>query len=136
MNSTRPRPIKSHCASPASLRKPPTDSIVTRKRAAVEREERMEDIEDLLAGGVGGAPPGFRLPLNAVGINPKTNKSKRISSKQDQITASNRDSLAPPSLKIPGTQVNLLRSLFSRFYFLIASVSISINVFACTYISS
>jgi len=75
----------------------------------------MEDIEDLLAGGVGGAPPGFRLPLNAVGINPKTNKSKRISSKPDQITASNRDSLAPPSMKIPGTQVTLL----SRFHFLI-----------------
>lgn len=75
----------------------------------------MEDIEDLLAGGVGGAPPGFRLPLNAVGINPKTNKSKRISSKQDQITALNRDSLAPPSLKIPGTQVNLLRSLSISF---------------------
>jgi threonylcarbamoyladenosine tRNA methylthiotransferase CDKAL1 len=76
----------------------------------VEREERMEDIEDLLAGGVGGAPPGFRLPLNAVGINPKTNKSKRISSKPDQITASNRDSLAPPSMKIPGTQTIYIKT--------------------------
>jgi threonylcarbamoyladenosine tRNA methylthiotransferase CDKAL1 len=70
----------------------------------------MEDIEDLLAGGVGGAPPGFRLPLNAVGINPKTNKSKRISSKPDQITASNRDSLAPPSMKIPGTQTIYIKT--------------------------
>lgn len=90
----------------------------------------MEDIEDLLAGGVGGATPGFRLPLNAVGITPKTNKSKRSSSKQDEITASNRDSLAPPSLKIPGTQVILLQTLY-RFHFLIASVS-SVNIFACT----
>ncbi|XP_010474289.1 PREDICTED: threonylcarbamoyladenosine tRNA methylthiotransferase-like [Camelina sativa] len=71
----------------------------------------MEDIEDLLAGGVGGAPPGFRLPLNAVGINPKTNKSKRSVTKQDQITtASNRDSLAPPSLTIPGTQTIYIKT--------------------------
>ncbi|KAL1214489.1 CDK5RAP1-like protein [Cardamine amara subsp. amara] len=70
----------------------------------------MEDIEDLLAGGAGGAPPGFRLPLNAVRINPKTNKSKRSSSKQDEITASNRDSLAPPSLKIPGTQTIYIKT--------------------------
>ncbi|CAN1310061.1 hypothetical protein LINPERPRIM_LOCUS27939 [Linum perenne] len=33
----------------------------------------MEDIEDLLVGGGGGAPPGFRLPINAVGINPRKN---------------------------------------------------------------
>ncbi|ESQ27994.1 hypothetical protein EUTSA_v10018307mg [Eutrema salsugineum] len=70
----------------------------------------MEDIEDLLAGGTGGAPPGFRLPLNAVGINPKTIKSKRSSSKQHEFTASNRDSLAPPSLKIPGTQTIYIKT--------------------------
>ncbi|CAA7052403.1 unnamed protein product [Microthlaspi erraticum] len=70
----------------------------------------MEDIEDLLAGGVGGAPPGFRLPMNAVGINPKTNKSKRSSSKQNEITDSNRDSLAPPSMKIPGTQTIYIKT--------------------------
>lgn len=66
----------------------------------------MEDIEDMFAGGAGGAPPGFRLPLNAVGVNPKRNTSKRSISKQkDEVTDSNRDSLAPPSMKIPGTQV-------------------------------
>ncbi|VVA94997.1 unnamed protein product [Arabis nemorensis] len=70
----------------------------------------MEDIEDLFAGGGGGAPPGFRLPVNSVGINPKTSKIKRISSKQDDITASNRDSLAPPSLKIPGTQTIYIKT--------------------------
>ncbi|KAL0664863.1 hypothetical protein Bca4012_101701 [Brassica carinata] len=65
----------------------------------------MEDIEDMFAGGAGGAPPGFRLPLNAVGVNPKRNTSKRSISKQkDEVTDSNRDSLAPPSMKIPGTQ--------------------------------
>ncbi|KFK41623.1 hypothetical protein AALP_AA2G152000 [Arabis alpina] len=67
----------------------------------------MEDIEDLFAGGGGGAPPGFRLPVNSIGINPKTNKSKRISSKQDD---SNRDSLAPPSLTIPGTQTIYIKT--------------------------
>lgn len=66
----------------------------------------MEDIEDMFAGGAGGAPPGFRLPFNAVGVNPKRNTSKRSISKQkDEVTDSNRDSLAPPSMKIPGTQV-------------------------------
>lgn len=68
----------------------------------------MEDIEDLLAGGAGGAAPGFRLPLNSVGVNPKRNTSKRSISKQDEVTDSNRDSLAPPSMKIPGTQVVLV----------------------------
>lgn len=82
-----------------------------------KREDLMEDIEDLFAGGAGGAPPGFRLPLNAVGVNPKRNASKRSVSKQkDEVTTdSNRDSLAPPSMKIPGTQVVLLHSLDLSF---------------------
>ncbi|CAI0556753.1 unnamed protein product [Linum tenue] len=33
----------------------------------------MEDIEDLLIGSGGGAPPGFRLPLNTVAVKPKKN---------------------------------------------------------------
>ncbi|KAG2321721.1 hypothetical protein Bca52824_014934 [Brassica carinata] len=77
----------------------------------------MEDIEDLLAGGAGGALPGFRLPLNSVGVNPKRNTSKRSISKQDEVTDSNRDSLAPPSMKIPGAQVVLLA--LSRSHFII-----------------
>ncbi|PPR83246.1 hypothetical protein GOBAR_AA37466 [Gossypium barbadense] len=53
----------------------------------------MEDIEDLLVGS-GGAPPGFRLPLNAVGVNPRK-KNKAKPSKVSQMND-------PP--KIPGTQ--------------------------------
>jgi hypothetical protein len=55
----------------------------------------MEDIEDLVVGA--GAPPGFRLPLNAVGVSLKKKKSNKLSQ-------------TLPSPKIPGTQVSL--SLF------------------------
>lgn len=55
----------------------------------------MEDIEDLLVGS-GGAPPGFRLSLNAVGVNPRKKNNKRTSQ------FNNDQSLTP---KIPGTQV-------------------------------
>lgn len=61
----------------------------------------MEDIEDLLVGGGGGAPPGFRLPVAAtVGIKPKKNTFR--DSLKDYNTA-----------KIPGTQVdyNIVRYL-------------------------
>ncbi|CAN6934910.1 unnamed protein product [Brassica oleracea] len=58
-------------------------AVRSRKRAGVEkREERREDIEDVSARGAGGAQPGFRLPLNAVGVNPKRKTSKRSISKQ------------------------------------------------------
>ncbi|CAN1310056.1 Threonylcarbamoyladenosine tRNA methylthiotransferase [Linum perenne] len=58
----------------------------------------MEDIEDLLVGGGGGAPPGFRLPINAVGINPRKNNKNGA-----QLNAS---SLSGSSLisQVPGTQ--------------------------------
>ncbi|KAH9692318.1 threonylcarbamoyladenosine tRNA methylthiotransferase [Citrus sinensis] len=59
----------------------------------------MEDIEDLLAGsGGGGAPPGFRLPINAVGVNPKYNKNKP---RLHDNHLSKTGSLSP---KIPGTE--------------------------------
>ncbi|GFP81389.1 threonylcarbamoyladenosine tRNA methylthiotransferase [Phtheirospermum japonicum] len=52
----------------------------------------MEDIEDLLAGGGGGAPPGFRLPVPAaVGVKPKKK------SLQDSLKSYS-------TAKIPGTQ--------------------------------
>ncbi|XVE55025.1 hypothetical protein DITRI_Ditri03aG0128000 [Diplodiscus trichospermus] len=65
----------------------------------------MEDIEDLLVGS-GGAPPGFRLPLNAVGVNTrKKNKTKtnKISQINDPLTP-----LLPP--EIPGTQTIYLKT--------------------------
>ncbi|KAK9270448.1 hypothetical protein L1049_026028 [Liquidambar formosana] len=65
----------------------------------------MEDIEDLLVGR-GGAPPGFRLPLAAVGINPKHKKSKP-NLKQIPLT---QDSLTPQSPKIPGTQTIYIKT--------------------------
>ncbi|XP_010521157.1 PREDICTED: threonylcarbamoyladenosine tRNA methylthiotransferase [Tarenaya hassleriana] len=71
----------------------------------------MEDIEDLLiAGGGGGAPPGFRLPLTAVGIKPKTNKTKRLHSKDEIGSSDNNDSLSPLSSKIPGTQTIYIKT--------------------------
>lgn len=69
----------------------------------------MEDIEDLLIGG-GGAPPGYRLPLTAVGLKPK--KKHKLKSNPDADDSSNELSPAQNSLapKIPGTQVSLFMS--------------------------
>lgn len=58
----------------------------------------MEDIEDLLGGAAGGAPPGFRLPLAAaVGVNPRSKAKKNAF--QDSLKSFS-------SAKIPGTQVS------------------------------
>ncbi|XP_022949069.1 threonylcarbamoyladenosine tRNA methylthiotransferase [Cucurbita moschata] len=65
----------------------------------------MEDIEDLLiGGGGGGAPPGYRLPISAVGVKPK--KKNKLKSNPDADDSSSglfptQNLLAP---KIPGTQ--------------------------------
>ncbi|KAG5233192.1 threonylcarbamoyladenosine tRNA methylthiotransferase [Salix suchowensis] len=59
----------------------------------------MEDIEDLLVGNGSGSPPGFRLPLNAVGVNLKKNKNKPA-----------RQSETPISSKIPGTQTIYIKT--------------------------
>lgn len=57
----------------------------------------MEDIEDLLAGGGGGVPPGFRLPVTAaVGVKPRSKSRSTVF--QDSLKS-------PTSAKIPGTQV-------------------------------
>ncbi|XP_062164432.1 uncharacterized protein LOC133871087 isoform X2 [Alnus glutinosa] len=55
----------------------------------------MEDIEDLVVGA--GAPPGFRLPLNAVGVSLKKKKSNKLSQ-------------TLPSPKIPGTQTIYIKT--------------------------
>ncbi|KAK3012867.1 hypothetical protein RJ639_009844 [Escallonia herrerae] len=62
----------------------------------------MEDIEDLLVGGIGGgAPPGFRLPVTAsVGVKPKTKKRFPV---QDLLTPHH-------SPKIPGTQTIYMKT--------------------------
>ncbi|KAJ6877846.1 hypothetical protein NC651_030558 [Populus alba x Populus x berolinensis] len=63
----------------------------------------MEDIEDLLIGNGSGSPPGFRLPLNAVGVNLKKNKNKpKLHAKQLSET--------PISSKIPGTQTIYIKT--------------------------
>lgn len=74
--------------------------------------QAMEDIEDLLigGGGGGGAPPGYRLPLTAVGIKPK--KKNKLKSNPDADDSSNQLSPTQNPLvpKIPGTQVSLFMS--------------------------
>ncbi|KAL7156145.1 hypothetical protein ABFS83_03G123200 [Erythranthe nasuta] len=58
----------------------------------------MEDIEDLLVGGGGGAPPGFRIPVAAaVGIKPKKSVSRDYL--KDYSTS-----------KIPGTQTIYIKT--------------------------
>ncbi|XP_065882053.1 uncharacterized protein [Euphorbia lathyris] len=63
----------------------------------------MEDIEDLLVGGGSGAPPGFRLPLNTVGVNPSKNKNKH------NLNAS-KLAQTPFSPKVPGTQTIYIKT--------------------------
>ncbi|XP_068305901.1 uncharacterized protein [Pyrus communis] len=69
----------------------------------------MEDIEDLLIGSGGGAPPGFRLPINTVGMNPKKKPNpngRNTNNKLSQI----QDPLAPLSPKVPGTQTIYIKT--------------------------
>ncbi|XP_073032304.1 uncharacterized protein [Primulina eburnea] len=64
----------------------------------------MEDIEDLLVAGGGGAIPGFRVPVAAaVGVNHKHIKKNRISGSISNATSCN-------SSKIPGTQTIYLKT--------------------------
>ncbi|XP_062030247.1 uncharacterized protein LOC133746099 isoform X1 [Rosa rugosa] len=70
----------------------------------------MEDIEDLFIGG-GGAPPGFRLPITSVGLNPKkknnNNKKKPdLNGNLSQI----KHPLAPLSPKVPGTETIYIKT--------------------------
>ncbi|KAG6425183.1 hypothetical protein SASPL_115609 [Salvia splendens] len=62
----------------------------------------MEDIEDLLAGGGGGVPPGFRLSVtSAVGVKPRSKSRSTVF--QDSLKS-------PTSAKIPGTQTIYLKT--------------------------
>ncbi|XP_062096350.1 uncharacterized protein LOC133802118 [Humulus lupulus] len=61
----------------------------------------MEDIEDLFAGSISGAPPGFRLPLTSVGLNPKKSKKTHL------LDYANNNGFTP---KIPGTQTIYIKT--------------------------
>lgn len=64
----------------------------------------MEDIEDLLVAGGGGAIPGFRVPVAAaVGVNHMHIKKNRISGSISNATSCN-------SSKIPGTQTIYMKT--------------------------
>ncbi|KAG8389665.1 hypothetical protein BUALT_Bualt01G0002500 [Buddleja alternifolia] len=64
----------------------------------------MEDIEDLLVGGGGGAPPGFRLPVVAsVGVNTKTKRKNNTF--QDSLKDHKYN-----TAKIPGTQTIYMKT--------------------------
>lgn len=70
----------------------------------------MEDIEDLVAGGgAGGAPPGFRLPLTAVGVKPKRNRNRPDRS-GDEKRSLTKDSVASRFSNIPGTQTIYIKT--------------------------
>lgn len=88
----------------------------------------MEDIEDLLIGG-GGAPPGYRLPISAVGVKPK--KKNKLKPNPDADDSSSglfptQNLLAP---KIPGTQV----SLFIISFYRLECFFVSCSHFSCGY---
>ncbi|XP_057804987.1 uncharacterized protein LOC131020282 [Salvia miltiorrhiza] len=62
----------------------------------------MEDIEDLLVGGGGGVPPGFRLPVAAaVGVKPRSKSRGTVF--HDSLKSNS-------SAKIPGTQTIYLKT--------------------------
>lgn len=70
----------------------------------------MEDIEDLVAGGgAGGAPPGFRLPLTAVGVKPKRSRNRPDRS-GDEKRSLIKDSVASRFSNIPGTQTIYIKT--------------------------
>ncbi|KAI3431879.1 uncharacterized protein J3R85_007746 [Psidium guajava] len=67
----------------------------------------MDDIEDLVAGG--GAPPGFRLPLTAVGVKPKRSRN-RPDKLGDEKRSLVKDSVVSHSSNIPGTQTIYIKT--------------------------
>ncbi|KAK1576244.1 hypothetical protein Q3G72_012190 [Acer saccharum] len=92
----------------------------------------MEDIEDLLAGSGDGAPPGFRLPVNSVGVKPRKKKQpmqldySKLSKVDDQLTHFSPQTKlpktkiafaikippthSPTSPKVPGTQIIYIKT--------------------------
>ncbi|KAK3230087.1 hypothetical protein Dsin_001968 [Dipteronia sinensis] len=92
----------------------------------------MEDIEDLLAGSGDGAQPGFRLPVNSVGVKPRKKKPPtqldyiKLSKVDDQLTHFSPQTKlpkpkiafaikippthSPTSPKVPGTQIIYIKT--------------------------
>ncbi|CAL1409930.1 unnamed protein product [Linum trigynum] len=64
----------------------------------------MEDIEDLLIGSGGGAPPGFRLPLNTVAVKPKKNVKNGAKLNGSMLSES------PLFSTVPGTQTIYIKT--------------------------
>lgn len=91
----------------------------------------MEDIEDILVGSNGGAPPGFRLPVTSVGLKPKKNKNRPII-----LNDFDNNNL---SAKIPGTQVSLSFShcftFRERTFFLFSLIFLFLLYFCRRFIS-
>lgn len=97
----------------------------------------MEDIEDLFIGAGGdGVPPGFRLPITSVGLNPKKNKKKPNLNLNANTNTNNLSQiehpLAPFSPKVPGTEVPLSLSSFLSSSLSIKMIALAYNfVFEC-----
>lgn len=132
MNSTRPRPIKSHYASPASLRKPPHTplSLVNSPPWREKREWRISRIcwpEESVVHHRDSDYPWMQSELIRRRIRANVLARNRIKLLLRIVTR----------LLHHRWRFQELRSLSSLdFIFSFASVSVSINVFACTYISS
>ncbi|RZC62675.1 hypothetical protein C5167_024437 [Papaver somniferum] len=63
----------------------------------------MDDIEDMLVGN-DGAPPGFRLPVMSVGLNPKLRQKKKKNEDTPNLKHLTQDIPSNPSPQVPGTQ--------------------------------
>ncbi|KAI3878951.1 hypothetical protein MKX03_037348 [Papaver bracteatum] len=69
----------------------------------------MEDIEDMLVGN-DGAPPGFRLPLMSVGLNPKLRQKKKKNEDTPNLKHLTQDIPSNPSPQVPGTQTIYMKT--------------------------
>lgn len=84
---------------PGRILSGPHKGIKARGRFRCSPSPAMEDIEDVVDGG---APPGLRLPLEAVVVKPRRPRARKL---EEPLS---------PSLQIPGTQVFSHAFLFFR----------------------
>ncbi|XP_026388419.1 threonylcarbamoyladenosine tRNA methylthiotransferase-like [Papaver somniferum] len=69
----------------------------------------MDDIEDMLVGN-DGAPPGFRLPVMSVGLNPKLRQKKKKNEDTPNLKHLTQDIPSNPSPQVPGTQTIYMKT--------------------------